>query len=101
MSNILFKVTGWGLLALAWAWLTLEWLPRYAARVQGGIIGELGSDEWIQEPAELHPILQLAAQSPAYTFLAGSLVVAWCYLLVIKVRKHQLRTSNNWRAVLG
>jgi hypothetical protein len=87
-NDFLFKVTGCALLALAWAWLILKWLPRYAATTQYGIMGELGSNEWIQEPAELHPILKLAADSPAYTFLAGVLVVAWLYLLVIKIQHH-------------
>jgi hypothetical protein len=79
MNNLMYKVTGWGLLALVWAWFTLEWLPSYAHTVQYGILGGVDSLGWIQKPAELHPIVQLATDSPGYTFLAGVLVVAWCY----------------------
>jgi hypothetical protein len=85
-NNFLFKVTGWALLALAWAWFTLEWLPSYANGVQyGWVATALGSDEPIPEPGELHPIVKLAVKSPAYTFLGGVLVVAWTSLLISKL----------------
>jgi hypothetical protein len=94
MSNVLFKVTGWSLLALAWTWLTLEWLPSYANSAQfKWVAAALGSDEPDMPPqAELHPIVKLAAESPIYTLLAGVLVVMWCYLLVTKIRQRPAET---------
>jgi hypothetical protein len=90
MNNLMFKMTSWGLLALVWAWLSFEWLPNYAANVQHPCIlvwlGDNPPAEPMPEPGELNPIVKLAAESPRYTFLAGVLVVAWCYLLETNIR---------------
>lgn len=92
--NVLFRLTTWGLLALAWAWLTLEWLPSYANSAQfKWVAAALGGDETeIPPQAELHPILQLAAKSPAYTFLGGVLLFAWGHLLI---RREMVSGTNS------
>ncbi len=101
---MLFRVTSWLLLALAWTWLMLEAVPRFVVRQVH--VDYIVSDEYLTESEYIarefsgedegtlrfvdyvdpHPALLFVREHRLYVFVAGILIAIWCYLFFCKVR---------------
>jgi hypothetical protein len=100
---MLFKVTSWLLLALAWTWVMLEWVPLLVVRhvsVDGGenlteseyLVRELSGiyegQFRVIDYIDPHPALVFVRDYRLYVFVAGILAAVWCYLFIGRVRSY-------------